>query len=212
MLIKICGLTRQGDVDAAVKLGAGFCGFIFHPHSPRFISPEAAGELESGSMLRVGVFVTQDAKEILRTMEQARLDLAQLHGMQSIECARVVGAERVIRVIWPDRYSHRALLYNEVQKYADSCAYYLFDAGSSGGGSGQRLPWQELYGLKREHPFFLAGGLKAENVGQAIISCDPEGVDFNSGIEDGPGLKNSLKMRAAIEAALNAGSHQEKKS
>lgn len=212
MLIKICGLTRQGDVDAAVKLGAGFCGFIFHPHSPRFISPEAAGELESGSMLRVGVFVTQDAKEILRTMEQARLDLAQLHGMQSIECARVVGAERVIRVIWPDRYAHRALLYNEVQKYADSCAYYLFDAGSSGGGSGQRLPWQELYGLKREHPFFLAGGLKAENVGQAIISCDPEGVDFNSGIEDGPGLKNSLKMRAAIEAALNAGSHQEKKS
>ena len=212
MLIKICGLTRQGDVDAAVKLGAGFCGFIFHPHSPRFISPEAAGELESGSMLRVGVFVTQDAKEILRIMDQARLDLAQLHGMQSIECAKEVGAERVIRVIWPDRYTHRALLYNEVQKYAGSCTYYLFDAGSSGGGSGQRLPWQELYGLKREHPFFLAGGLKAENVGQAIISCDPEGVDFNSGIEDGPGLKNSLKMRAAIEAALNAGSHQEKKS
>ena len=212
MLIKICGLTRQGDVDAAEKLGAGFCGFIFHPHSPRFISPEAAGELESGSMLRVGVFVTQDAKEILRIMDQARLDLAQLHGMQSIECAKEVGAERVIRVIWPDRYAHRALLYNEVQKYAGSCTYYLFDAGSSGGGSGQRLPWQELYGLKREHPFFLAGGLKAENVGQAIISCDPEGVDFNSGIEDGPGLKNSLKMRAAIEAALNAGSHQEKKS
>ena len=212
MLIKICGLTRQGDVDAAEKLGAGFCGFIFHPHSPRFISPEAAGELESGTMLRVGVFVTQDAEEILRIMKLARLDLAQLHGMQSIECARKVGVERVIRVIWPDRYSHRALLYNEVQKYANSCAYYLFDAGSSGGGSGQRLPWQELYGLKREHPFFLAGGLNAENVGQAIAGCDPEGVDFNSGVEDSPGLKNSNKMQAAIEAALNASSHQEKKS
>ena len=212
MLIKICGLTRQGDVDAAEKLGAGFCGFIFHPHSPRFISPEAAGELESGVMLRVGVFVTQDAEEILRIMKLARLDLAQFHGMQSIECARKVGAERVIRVIWPDRYSHRALLYNEVQKYANSCAYYLFDAGSSGGGSGQRLPWQELYGLKREHPFFLAGGLNAENVGQAIAGCDPEGVDFNSGVEDSPGLKNSNKMQAAIEAALNASSHREKKS
>lgn len=201
MLCKICGLGRQEDVDHAARLGARMCGFIFHPKSPRRVTPAQAAALESHGMLRVGVFVEQNAEEILRIMSEARLDLAQLHGRQSVSCARAVGAGRVIRVIWPDRHMHRALLHNELQKHAETCSWYLLDAGLAGGGSGKRLEWQDLYGLRAPHPWLLAGGLNAGNVGRALSQCAPDGVDFNSGIEDAPGRKNPEKMAAAIQAA-----------
>ncbi|MDR1659938.1 MAG: phosphoribosylanthranilate isomerase, partial [Desulfovibrio sp.] len=132
MLVKICGLTRQEDVSAASRFGADLCGFVFHPRSPRYIAPERAGRLRSGTMRRVGIFVEQRAEEILRAMDAARLDFAQLHGGQSAECAHAVGRSKIIRVIWPDRHYHRALLHNELQKFAPSCAMYLLDAGFSG--------------------------------------------------------------------------------
>ena len=209
MLVKVCGLTRQDDVDAAARLGADFCGFIFHRASPRYVSPGQAIRLRSGGMRRVGVFVEQDAGEIVRIMREADIDLAQLHGAQSVECALAVGRERVIRVIWPDRYMHRALLYNEIRRYADSCAFYLLDAGLAGGGSGARLEWQDLNGIKIARPWFLAGGLNAGNVERAVAQCLPGGVDFNSGIEDAPGVKNARKMAAAIAAATRKNIRQE---
>lgn len=204
MLIKICGLTRQEDLDLAARLGAQLCGFIFHPKSPRYTAPERVARLESGSMLRVGVFVEQEAEEIQRIMKIARLDLAQLHGGQSLDCALAVGPERVIRVIWPDRYAHRALLHAELQKHAQACSSYLLDAGTAGGGSGRRLEWRDLSGLRPPRPWMLAGGLNAGNVRRALSWCAPEGVDFNSGIEDAPGVKNESRLWAAVEAALKA--------
>ena len=205
MLIKFCGLTRQEDVDQAVQLGAGMCGFIFHPRSPRGISPAQAAAMDSGTLRRVGVFVNQGADEIRRIMDEARLDYAQLHGHQSVECARAVGAERVIRVLWPDRYTHRALLYNDLQRNAEACAYYLLDAGLKGGGSGHRLDWSDLGSLRPPQPWLLAGGLNAANVGKALGMCTPAGVDFNSGVEDAPGRKNREKMAAAFMAANSKG-------
>ncbi|MDY0202577.1 MAG: phosphoribosylanthranilate isomerase [Desulfovibrio desulfuricans] len=201
MLIKVCGLTRQADVDLAVSFGASMCGFIFHPVSPRCVSPAQAASMESGNMLRVGVFVEQDAEEICRIMAEARLDMAQLHGRQDAACARAVGAQRVIRVIWPARYCHRALLYNELQNHADACACYLLDAGLAGGGSGVRLDWEDLNHLPSPRPWLLAGGLSAENVGLALSRCSPDGVDFNSGVEDAPGQKNAQKLAAALAVA-----------
>ncbi|MDR3359031.1 MAG: phosphoribosylanthranilate isomerase [Desulfovibrio sp.] len=199
MLVKICGLTRQEDVDAASRFGADLCGFVFHPKSPRHITPERAAQLRSGAMRRVGVFVEQRAEEILRVMDVARLDFAQLHGGQSAECAYAVGPAKIIRVIWPGLYYHRALLYNELRKYAASCAMYLLDAGFSGGGSGNRLEWRDLAGLPAPRPWILAGGLNGRTVGRAVSQCVPACVDFNSGIEDAPGIKNMIKMRAAVK-------------
>lgn len=203
MLVKICGLTRQEDADAASRLGADLCGFVFHPKSPRHITPERAARLRSGAMRRVGVFVEQRAEEILRVMDVARLDFAQLHGGQSAECAYAVGPPKVIRVIWPDLYCHRALLHHELQKFAPSCAVYLLDAGFSGGGSGKRLEWQDLAGLAAPRPWILAGGLNGRTVGRAVSQCAPSCVDFNSGIEDAPGVKNLAKMRAAVDFVKN---------
>ena len=205
MLIKFCGLTRQEDVDQAARLGAAMCGFIFHPRSPRGIKAEQAAALDSGKLLRVGVFVNQGADEIRRIMDEARLDFAQLHGHQSVECAQAIGAERVIRVLWPDRYTHRALLYNDLQRHGQACAYFLLDAGLKGGGSGYKLDWSDLGSLRPPQPWLLAGGLSAANVARALGMCGPAGVDFNSGVEDAPGRKNREKMAAAFLAANSKG-------
>lgn len=204
MLIKCCGMTRQEDVDEAARLGVDFCGFIFHARSPRALAPAQAARLHSGAMRRVGVFVDQEAGDILRIMREARLDLAQLHGRQSADCARAIGAERVIRVIWPDRYGTRRHLEEALDSYADSCAWYLLDAGLAGGGSGNPLAWEALRGLAAPHPWLLAGGLSADNVRRAVAQCAPDGVDYNSGIEDAPGRKNPYSMAAAVRAVTPA--------
>ncbi|MBO4300502.1 MAG: phosphoribosylanthranilate isomerase [Desulfovibrio sp.] len=203
MLVKFCGLTRQKDVDTAQRVGADMCGFIFHEQSPRYISPKDAAELQSGTMKRVGVFVQQGLEEIRHIMEEARLDYAQLHGGQDVECAEALGAQRVIRVLWPYRYAHRALLHNDLLRYSKSCAYYLLDAGLKGGGSGKKLDWEDLSTLRPPLPWLLAGGLGAGNVTKAISMCHPGGVDFNSGVEDVPGIKNAHAMKAAVAAVKN---------
>ncbi|GFH62498.1 MAG: N-(5'-phosphoribosyl)anthranilate isomerase [Candidatus Desulfovibrio kirbyi] len=202
MRIKLCGLTQQQDADAAAALGVQFCGFIFHPASPRRIAPDRADQLDTGNMLRVGVFVDQQAEEILEIMARARLDFAQLHGQQGIDCALAIGARRVIRTLWPDR--HGVPLRAELQKYADSCAWYLLDAGLAGGGSGKPLEWTGLRGLQAPRPWMLAGGLDAENIQQALAQCAPDGVDFNSGVEYTPGKKNSGLLESAVALARAA--------
>lgn len=79
MLLKFCGLRRQEDVTLGTRLGATHCGFVFHAGSPRCVDAVTVSRLESGDMVRVGVFTGQDSDEIARIMRLARLDMAQLH-------------------------------------------------------------------------------------------------------------------------------------
>ncbi|WP_303951223.1 phosphoribosylanthranilate isomerase [Desulfovibrio piger] len=202
MLLKFCGLRRQEDVALAARLGATHCGFVFHAGSPRCVDAVAVSRLESGAMLRVGVFTGQDSGEIARIMRLARLDMAQLHAGQSVECARRLGPERVIRVLWPQRYGDAAALEAAAGQYADSCALYLLDAGRTGGGSGRTLVWEDLEDLRLPHPWLLAGGMSPANLRQALARCRPDGVDCNSGVEDAPGRKN---VRAMTDMARLAG-------
>ena len=134
--IKVCGITRQSDLSTAMGMGAHFCGFIFHPGSPRHIAPPRAAALDSALIRRVGVFVNQNAEEIMDIMKTARLEFAQLHGAHSLDCARRIGPEKVIRVLWPDRYESVDALQREMELWADSCAWFLLDAGTQGGGHG----------------------------------------------------------------------------
>ncbi|MBQ9536987.1 MAG: phosphoribosylanthranilate isomerase [Desulfovibrionaceae bacterium] len=196
--LKICGCRRQEDLDLAASLGVDFCGFIFHPKSPRFIEPEVAARLDSGGMLRVGVFVTHTLQDIQEIVAQARLDLVQLHGGQDEALAENLGRERVIRVLWPERYLAQVDgLACALAKY-QACAYYLFDAGVQSGGSGSVWDWQLLAHLKVPKPFFLAGGLNIENL-PAVLKMQPFAVDLNSGLEIAPGVKDPDKIRAAVE-------------
>ena len=204
MLIKVCGLKRADDVRNAVELGVDFCGFIVHPQSPRAIAPARASELESGGCRRVGVFVEQGSEEILGILEAARLDFAQLHGRQSVDCALRIGAEKVIRVLWPERFASVGALQAEIDRHARACAWYLLDAGKRGGGSGCHLDWESLRELRFPHPWLLAGGLDAASLATALQSCRPDGVDLNSGIEVAPGVKDAVRLREAVRVAREA--------
>ena len=135
LIIKICGMREQADLDCAAALGVNLCGFIFAPQSPRAVTPEQAAALDSGDMLRVGVFVTDDMRFIEETARAARLDRVQLHGDQSMTCAnrlsRTLGAERLIRVLWPERYPDLAALEETMNRHAATAGMFLLDAGRS---------------------------------------------------------------------------------
>ncbi len=194
MFYKICGLHRQVDIDNARKYGVKMCGFIFHEKSPRYVDPEEVAKLETGDMLRVGVFVNQKEEEIQDIMKKARLDFAQLHGKQSIECALAIGQKRVIRVLWADTYESKQELEESLQEFSSSSAYFLFDSGKTGGGSGKTLNWQFLNNLKSPLSWILAGGLSAKNILLALDECSPMGLDFNSSIESEAGIKDFRLM------------------
>lgn len=198
--VKVCGQTHHSSIDNSIALGARMCGFVFHPKSPRSVSPRRAALLESGPLKRVGVFVEQNAAEILDAMEVARLDYAQLHGDQDTACAEAVGPERVIRVLWPQRYHSIDELQREVDRWADCCAFFLLDGGCSGGGTGAVWDASQAARLRFPRPWILAGGLTPGNLAEAVAACRPDGVDLNSGVEMAPGLKCADKLLAAFRA------------
>lgn len=201
--VKICGLTRPDAARTCRELGVDFCGFIFHPPSPRDILPEAAAALDTGKALRVGIFVKQTAPEVRRIMDAANLDLAQLMGDQDHDFCAEIGFERVIRVFWPERYQDMGILQAEMARFADSAAYFLLDAGTSGGGSGRSLNFERLKALDIPKPWFLAGGLGPRNLGQALEVLSPFAVDLNSALESEPGVKSPALIEQALRIVRN---------
>lgn len=204
MLIKFCGLRTATEINWALELKADFYGLIFHEKSPRYVSPETASRFPAGDAKRVGVFVDNDPEKVSQIAVMAQLDYIQLHGDQSAEFAKRLGASRIIRVLWPQRYSNRNELMTEAEKYADSCELFLLDAGLAGGGSGKTMYWKILDGLSLPHPWLLAGGINIDNLNTALRNCSPFGIDINSGAEDAPGLKSFSKM-SQIANLVSAG-------
>lgn len=198
--VKVCGQTHHSSIDNAIALGSRMCGFVFHPTSPRSVSPRRAAMLESGPLKRVGVFVDQNAAEILDDIAIARLDFAQLHGAQNTACAKAIGPQRVIRVLWPQRYDSVGALQREIDRWAECCAFYLLDGGCCGGGSGQAWDVSQAVRLRFPRPWILAGGLTPGNLAEAVAACRPDGVDLNSGVEMAPGLKCADRLLAAFRA------------
>jgi phosphoribosylanthranilate isomerase len=196
-LIKVCGLTTMEDVSLCQSLGVDMIGFIFHRKSPRNVAPAQARSLASSGPLRVGVFVEQTADEVLSIMAEARLDMAQLHGGQSVNDCLTVGPERVIKVFWPQRHSTADELERALGDFAGACSFYLLDSGISGGGHGQALEFAGLLGLRCPRPWILAGGLGPGTI-EAALSCRPDGVDLNSGVERAPGVKDPGKLRSIL--------------
>ncbi|MDY7000420.1 MAG: phosphoribosylanthranilate isomerase [Thermodesulfobacteriota bacterium] len=211
-LIKVCGLTRQEDADACVKLGVDLTGFIFHSPSPRNVEPGHAAKIETGQALRVGVFVRQDLEETASIMREARLDLAQVHNPdRDPEFCKALGPEKVMRVFWPERYPDRASLEKDLARFEGVARYILLDAGTSGGGHGRSLNFSDLNGLLCPTPWLLAGGLGPHNLERAVAECAPFGVDLNSGVESAPGIKDAKKMARAVEIIKKKQSFDEPK-
>jgi len=200
--LKVCGLTRAEDTLMCAELGVDWRGFIFHPSSPRGISPGLAASFETGGARRVGVFVNQNPAEVRRIMGEASLDLAQLHGGQNRKFCQAVGPERVIKVFWPQGHSGFEDFNREMADFGEAAAFFLMEAGVFGGGHGRLIDQGLLADLAPPRPWLLAGGLSVASV-KAMAETPPTGLwgfDFNSRVESAPGLKDRRLVAAAVTA------------
>ena len=206
--VKLCGMSREQDVDAVEELRPDLCGFIVDfPKSHRSVSPErvaqlcarmdaaeaqAAGAADVSPVWRVGVFVDKPAEEVVHIVHDSGLDLAQLHGHED---AAYVAA---LRAADPDLGIIQAFRVREPKDVARACEseadLVLLDKGQ---GTGEAFDWSLAKLATR--PFMLAGGLGPENVAAAIGQVHPWGVDMSSGIETDK-LKDPPKMRDAVAA------------
>jgi phosphoribosylanthranilate isomerase len=196
--IKICGITRLEDALCAAESGADAIGFIFHPASPRYITPERAREIIAqlpAKITKVGVFVNLPAREVKRTLEACGLDLIQLHGDESPAYCRLFPYGRVIKAVFLQAPE-------ELGKFADyAVRAFLVDVRDAGryGGTGKRADWALAARLGELYPLILAGGLAEENIGAALAAVAPRAVDINSGCELAPGIKDHDRMRRIVE-------------
>jgi phosphoribosylanthranilate isomerase len=195
--IKICGLTRDEDVKAAVAAGADAVGFVFTA-SPRRISIDTAIRLCSyvpTGVLRVGLFLDQDRSEIDRVINSVSLDVLQFHGSETEQECRVFGLPWLKAVVMENAESA-----NQAESDYPGAMGLLLDSHTTGkrGGSGKVFDWS-LSGPVAK-PVWLAGGLDATNVGQAIRIVRPFAVDVSSGVEAAPGIKEIARIRAFIRA------------
>lgn len=199
--VKICGLTREEDVETAVEAGADFVGFVFAP-SKRRVAVEEARSLSKkipDHIKKVGVFVNAARDEIERIAKEVPLDFIQYHGDETNEWIHEIGLPSI------KAFSIRSK--EDVERAASyHVHYYLFDAPGTDyrGGSGHTFDWSLL---QEAHipmeKVILAGGLHADNVAHAIRLIKPFCVDVSSGVEK-DGMKNPDLIKAFITEAKGA--------
>ena len=211
MLIKICGLSTEATLDAALAAGADRVGFVFFPKSPRHLSLARAAALSvrtGGRAAVVALCVDADDAELAGIVAAAAPDLLQLHGRESPERVAAIRARFGRPVIKALGIAARADLA-AVAAYAGSADEILFDAkppttSDLPGGNGLRFDWTILAALDLPVPFMLSGGLDPGNVGEAVAMTRPDAVDVSSGVETAPGVKDPDKIRAFVRAARDA--------
>ena len=225
--IKICGLTRPQDVDAAVEAGVDAIGLVFYPASPRFVEIETARQLVRrlpAWMASVGLFVNASRDQILRTAEAVGLSHLQLHGDETpMDCQGfgrpVIKASRLPTAPAGQGGLDGSALIKLTKPYGD-CAAVLFDADSAGfGGSGQSFDWGCLTDSASTlgRAWVLSGGLSLDNVADAVKRLRPPAVDVSSGVEqivDGrpqKGIKDSVRIQAFVNAVRMADQDMEKR-
>lgn len=203
--IKFCGLTREQDVLEAIAAGADAVGFVCAPASPRHVPPARLAELErvlSPFVTPVLLFVDAPPDLISDCLHHVPDAILQFHGSESEpECSR--WGRPWMKAVPMGEQGAAYELYE--QRYGGALAL-LADAAAAGqGGSGERFDWGRIPPPgRRRIPLVLAGGLDAENVGEAIAAVGPEGVDVSSGIEIARGVKGAHRMRAFVAAVRAA--------
>jgi phosphoribosylanthranilate isomerase len=200
--IKICGLTREEDVDAAVAAGADAIGFVFHPPSPRFVTPQRAAELASRIppfVAVVGLFVNATPETVLAACDCLPISILQFHGDEDAAFCQQF-ARPYLRAA---RVRPELDLVEFARSFSDARGL-LLDAFVEGyGGGGHVFDWTLI---PPDLPGFLvlSGGLTAANVGDAIRRVRPVAVDVSSGVEMDKGIKDHQKIAAFVAAVRKA--------
>jgi phosphoribosylanthranilate isomerase len=210
-LIKICGLSDEASVQAAVDAGADMLGFTFFPASPRNIEPARAGQLATairGNAKIVALFVNPTDDELAHVMTELRPDIIQLHGSERPAAARDIGKKFGCQVYKALGIREKADL-SAASDYVSYVDGLLFDAkppkgANRPGGLGTTFDWSVLDDFQLQLPTLLSGGLNPENVAEAVESTHLSGLDVSSGVESAPGQKSPAMIKDFIHRARAA--------
>ncbi|MGI4022219.1 MAG: phosphoribosylanthranilate isomerase [Janthinobacterium lividum] len=200
MKIKVCGLKFPENVLQVAALQPDYVGFIFYPHSPRFVGYSPNEDLIKLrlSAKKVGVFVDKDFSTIKSIIQLYQFDAVQLHGNEIPEmCAALKKQTEVFKAFGVDENFDFELL----KPYENVVDYFLFDTKTTAhGGSGKAFNWQILQKYQLKTPFFISGGLSNENLEDVLKLKHPAfvGVDLNSQFETKPGVKDIEKLSEAF--------------
>jgi len=201
--IKICGLTNADDARAALDAGADYLGFVLYGKSPRAVTAEGVKAIlrdAGGGSKAVGVFVNASPDEVRDAVMHCGLAAVQIHGDETAQDFRDMPVP-----VW------RALAAADgkwvpLPAAWPAAARYIVDAAAPGqyGGTGSKADWALAAALAKQMPVMLAGGLRPENVEDAVNRVRPRGVDVSSGVELRPGIKSHPAIRTFIAAARRA--------
>jgi phosphoribosylanthranilate isomerase len=206
MRVKFCGITDLDDAAEAVRLGAWAIGLIYYAESPRAVKGAEAVRIGAAFKRKcelVGVFVNPELDEVAKAVEDAGLTMVQLNGEEGPSFCSEVARRTGVKVIKAVHVSSAADIHAAETFRTD---FHLFDKGARGlwGGSGESFDWGLLGERRSQVPAILAGGLRPDNVAEAIAIAHPYAVDVASGVETEPGRKDHAAMTAFFEAAQAA--------
>ena len=198
--IKICGIKTLTDALAAIHAGADYLGFNFYSKSPRFVEKQSCAQItavlkkEHSHIKLVGVFVNSSVEEVKDILATCSLDLAQLHGDETVEMLNELNGKAF--------KAFRGIPENIIGFVRTESPVFLLDASVKGiyGGSGVTADWNGAAELAKTYPLLLAGGLTPENVAEAVSRVKPWGVDVASGVDSAVGAKDAGKMSAFVKA------------
>lgn len=199
--LKICGITNREDALAAIDGGAPALGFIFHPRSPRFITPEAAAAIAEtlpSPVARVAVHVGWDEAQARHLESLMRVDYFQLHGAETPALAAALRPRRLIKAFGlplPAELPHPPSTY-------PVDGFLMDKASTRHGGTGETFDWTLARAFQEAlapRPCLLSGGLNPDNVEQALETVQPWGVDVCSGVEASPGRKDHARLARFLQ-------------
>jgi phosphoribosylanthranilate isomerase len=206
--VKICGLRETADVETAVRAGAAYVGFVFFPKSPRNVTLGEAASLAAAvppGVAKVALTVDADDATLEAMLAAVPIDMLQLHGHESPDRVAAVKARFGLPVMKAVGVAGEADLA-ALEAYSRVADQILVDAKPAPGaelpgGNGLAFDWRLIAGRRWPVPWMLAGGLTAENVGEAIRLTGARQVDVSSGVESAPGFKDPVKIEDFLEAA-----------
>ena len=213
LTVKICGLSTEETVAAAIVAGAGLVGFVFYPPSPRAVTPDQVARLVKpvpSTVSKVGLFVDPDDTLLDRVLTLTGLDLIQLHGLEPPERVAQI-RERFRRPVMKAIRVGTAADVAVAERYLGVADRLLFDAqppkraDALPGGNGEPFDWSLLAGRSWPLPWMLSGGLTIGNIAEAVRVTGAPAIDVSSGVETSPGIKDVRLIEDFIATAKRLG-------